>query len=282
MRRLPLGVHKAVPPGVRRRLRHALGRYYVWEPHFDHHRTPELEPGESDGPPDFVGIGVQKAGTTWWYHLIISHPGVFARSWRHKERHFFARYGSQSFGPSDVTDYHGWFPRIPGTVAGEWTPDYFCYPWVPPLLAQAAPHAKLLLILRDPVERFRSGLAHQIRNGSDDAGAVAEAVRRSLYAESLRRWLDHFPAEQLLVLQYERCVAEPEKELAVTYEFLGLDTAYRPERLTDPVNRTAEGRTVLGHEVSRRLEEIFALDIAELSKVMPSVDVSLWSTTPDT
>ncbi len=75
---LPLGVHKAVPPGIRRDLRHRLGRYYRYEAEFDFHTTRPLAPGEVDGPPEFVGIGVQKAGTTWWFRLVVRHRSGFA------------------------------------------------------------------------------------------------------------------------------------------------------------------------------------------------------------
>ena len=127
----------ALPPNVRQAALHGLGRYAPWEARFDF-SPPALGPNEEAGAPDFVGIGVQKAGTTWWYTLILSHPDVSSRSNIHKERHFFDRFGSRSFATSDISDYHGWFPRSPGTRAGEWTPDYFSYAWVPPLLHRAA------------------------------------------------------------------------------------------------------------------------------------------------
>ena len=109
-------------PGSIRRLRHSV-------------------PGSSAGPPDFVGIGAQKAGTTWWYSLIAAHPGVTSRPDIHKERHFLSRFGAERFTPTDIDRYHGWFPRRAGTIAGEWTPDYLSCPWVAPLLSLAAPRA---------------------------------------------------------------------------------------------------------------------------------------------
>jgi len=288
LRDLPLGVHRLAPPALRRTLRHRLGRYYAWEVGFDFHDTPALVPGEVDGPPDFVGIGVQKAGTTWWFRLIVNHPGVshLLSTPRdrvffgpvQKERHFFARFGAEPFGSADISDYHKWFPRMQGTITGEWTPDYLYYPWVPPLVVKAAPEAKLLVILRDPVHRFHSGYAGAIRYGANHIGAaVAESVGHSLYADNLRRWLDDFPAEQLLVLQYEQCVAEPAGELARTYRFLGLDDAHTPPDLTRPVNKTVEQKRTLDADVDRRLQEIFAPDVAELAKLVPSLDLSLWT-----
>ena len=64
-----------LPPGVRRRVLHGMGRYAPWEAGFDF-TPPPVGPGEETGPPDFVGIGVQKAGTTWWFELVLTHPDV--------------------------------------------------------------------------------------------------------------------------------------------------------------------------------------------------------------
>ncbi len=283
MRDLPPGVHEALPPALRRSLRHRLGRYYAWEVGYDHHRTPELEPGEVGGPPGFVGIGVQKAGTSWWHTLILEHPHVSDRRSIHKERHFFARFGAEQFGPADIADYQGWFPRTPGTITGEWTPDYFTYPWVPGLLARAAPEAKLLLILRDPIERFRSGLAHQLRNGADHVGSTqAEALAMSLYADALRRWQAAFPEDQLLVLQYEACVADPGGQLARTYAYLGLDPTFTPATLHTEVNKTEEGKAGLPDDARHRLTEIVGPDIDALAKLLPDLDLSLWPSAPAT
>jgi len=59
-----------LPPTVRTVLLHARGDYAPWEAGFDF-TPPDLGPGEAVGPPDFVGVGVQKAGTSWWYELIV-------------------------------------------------------------------------------------------------------------------------------------------------------------------------------------------------------------------
>jgi Sulfotransferase domain len=277
LKELPLGVHKAVPPGLRRDLRHRLGRYYRYEAEFNFSNTPPLRPGETDGPPGFVGIGVQKAGTTWWYRLIVDHPGAADVIPESKELHFFARFGFQSFGPSDIADYKRQFPRRNDALTGEWTPDYLYYPWVPPLLAKAAPETKLLLILRDPIERFRSGLASEIRNGAAHVGAtIAEVVGYTMYAENLRRWMDYFPPEQLLVLQYEHCKAAPVEQLVATYRFLGLDPEYRPSILNRPINKTLEEKPALDADVKSRLRDLFAPDVAELVKLVPTLDLSVW------
>lgn len=274
---LPPGLHQAVPDEVRRSLRHRFGRYYAWEAGYDHHRTPALEAGEANGSPEFVGIGVQKAGTSWWYQLVMGHPSVTTRPSVHKERHFFARFGTDGFGASDIADYHAWFPRSIGTITGEWTPDYFDCPWVPSLLAQACPEAKLLLILRDPIQRFRSGMAHRSQSGGDHVGSVqVRAARRSLYADDLRRWLSYFPVEQMLILQYEACVADPARELQRTYEFLGLDAGFGPRNLQESVNKTVQGKSALPEDARERLEDFVAADIVAVASLVPDLDLSLW------
>ena len=179
-----------LPPPLQRRILHRLGRYAPWEPEFDF-APPAPGRARPPAPPDFVGIGVQKAGTTWWYQLLSSHPDVWSPEGMHKERHFFDRFGAEPFGPTAVDRYHGWFPRPPGTTTGEWTPDYFFFPWVAPLLTRAAPEARLLLLVRDPIDRFRSGLAHQKRMGTpDSSSSVADAMERGFYHRALAPWLE--------------------------------------------------------------------------------------------
>jgi hypothetical protein len=266
-----------LPPSTRRAILHRAGRYAPWEEGFDF-TPPALGPGEEPGPPDFVGIGVQKAGTTWWYRLVTSHPGVFTRPELHKERHYLSRYGAAPFGPADIAGYHGWFPRRPGTLAGEWTPDYVAYPWVAPLLARAAPEARLLVMVRDPVERFRSGLAHQRRTGvPDTAATTAQAIERGFYHRALTAWWDHFDARSLLVLQYEQCVADPAAQLAATFRFLGLDDGHRPPDLELAVSAAGGDKVDLDGEVRRRLAELYAPDVAALAGRVGSLDLSLWA-----
>ena len=264
-----------LPPGVRKLVLHRMGRYAPWEREFDF-TPPPLAPGDVAGPPDFVGIGVQKAGTTWWYRLLLTHPDIASRPGVHKERHFLDRFGTEPFGPLEVDRYHGWFPRPEGAVTGEWTPDYFSYPWVPPLLKQAAPDARLLLLLRDPVERFQSGLAHQGRMGSlGTSTSITDAVERGFYHRTIGDWLRCFPREQLLILQYERCVADPEGQLRATFRFLGLPEM-RLTSLEQPLGTPAETKVGLDEDVRRRLTAIYEPDVAALARHVPDLDLSLW------
>jgi hypothetical protein len=275
LHRLPGGIRQIFPRPLRETIRRSVGPFAPWEAGFTR-SPPAARPGEVTGPPDFVGIGVQKAGTTWWWDLVNEHPGVFNREDVHKERHYFTRFAFEGFGLGEARSYQDWFPRPSGAVTGEWTPDYFSQPWVPPLLASAAPQARLLVILRDPVERFVSGLAHSDLAASDHLGnAATEAFVRGLYANPLRAWSEHFGADRMLVLQYEQCVADPAGELARTYAFLGLDTGFEPASVNRPRNPTAQ-KTSLHPDARRRLVELYSPDVEETMSLLPGLDIAMW------
>jgi hypothetical protein len=220
---------------------------------------------------------VQKAGTTWWFDMIVAHPDVAHRPAIHKERHYFSSYATAAFGPEQVRGYHEWFPRPPGKKTGEWTPDYVYQPWVPPLLERAAPEARLLVIVRDPVERFISGLTHSpMVRGSHRGTVVAESVDRGFYTAALQRWSAAMESGRLLVLQYERCVADPGAALARTYRFLDLDDGFRPAALTRASSPTRRRKVTLEPDARRRLVDLYAPDVATLAGFVPDLDVELW------
>src|SRR5439155_26836588 len=65
------------------------------------------------GPPDFVGVGAQRCGTSWWHRLIVAHPGVsFVRRPYGKELHFFDTLENHGvLAPEEIDRYHLHFPR---------------------------------------------------------------------------------------------------------------------------------------------------------------------------
>jgi hypothetical protein len=231
-------------------------------------------------PPDFVGVGAQKAGTSWWHELVIAHPHVFTDPAWPKEMHFFDRFWSVPFADSDTREYAAWFARPDGAFAGEWTPRYMFDPWTPALLARSAPDAKVLVLLRDPIARYQSGVTHSLNHDGLPAIAMvaSDAFNRGLYGVQLRRLYSYFAAESVLVLQYERCVAEPAEELARTYEFLGLDASFVPERIDRRVNETFVEKPPLDSPLRHALAEAYQPDLRDLATLVDDLDLSLWST----
>ena len=271
-----------LPSSVQQATLHALGKRAPWEPGFNHH-APEVAGDFPVGPPDFVGLGVQKAGTTWWYSLLAEHPGVYHHPGFHKERHFFGRFCAAEFSQRDAQEYHRWFPRPTGLITGEWTPDYLHQQWVVPMLRVAAPNARLVILLRDPVERFRSGLDHYRERGQKlTPMAVTDAFHRGLYWTQLSRLERVYPSDQILVLQYEACVDDPARQLKETFRFLGLDDSFvsDPDRVHPGVSRTAH-RVELSESTSRWLIDSYQYDLRQLAEHYPGLDLDRWPSFTD-
>ena len=131
------------------------------------------------------------------------------------------------------------------------------------------------MLLRDPVERFRSGLAHQRRDRRTlTVEAYQDAVSRGLYHDALRQWTAYFPPAQILVLQYERCMADPDGQLARTYRFLGLEPI-AVEGIEERVNATTHTLN-LEEGTRKRMVELYESDVRALSQQFPELDLDLW------
>lgn len=266
----------ALPDPVQVRIRHRMGRFAPWE----EGQAPEAPPcpeGMTIGPPDFVGVGVPKAGTSWWFNLIMAHPDVYEpikKEMLFFNRIFFKRFRDQPCEDEDLEAYHRWFPRPPGAKTGEWTPSYLFSYQLPPILHRAAPNAKYLVLLRDPVDRYQSDISRRmprrrLRN------VRYRGLARGFYAAELAPWEKVFDPSQMLVLQYEACSRRPAEQLAATYRFLGLDDSFRPPDLAVAVNKTKVKRTVEpGFE--RLLTELYEPDVVALATRHPAVDLRLW------
>jgi len=237
---------------------------------------PAVPDGWRAAPPDFVGVGAQRSGTTWWYEVIASHPGVTIPPGRPKELHFFDRYCRVANVPAD--SYHRYFPRPPGQLCGEWTPRYMYDYWTPPMLRRAAPRAKVLVMLRDPVERFLSGLAMHLSFGFELNSRVYHQFWRGSYWSQLRTLLEYFDRSQLLVLQYEQCVADPAAQARRTFGFLGLDPAVtvEPAQFTRRVSQTRARKPAIDGATLSALRRSYQAELGQLFAEFPELDSSLW------
>jgi hypothetical protein len=154
--------------------------------------------------------------------------------------------------------------------------------WTPALLAAAAPNARILVSLRDPIERYRSALQRPIRVADSIPAPFAEtapheAFARGLYHQQLLRLFEHVGRERVLVLQYERCVAAPAAELRRTFEFLGLEPVELGEELERHPNRQRR-RLELDPRASASLADAYRDDLERLAALCPELDLDLWPT----
>jgi hypothetical protein len=184
--------------------------------------------------PTFVGIGVPRAGTTWLRTLLESHPDVYLPA-RRKELNFFDLYYDRGLGW-----YEKFFPADGDArkyrAIGEITPYYFYGSDCPARMA-ALPVGKLVLMLRNPVDRAWSWYALMVRDGhfhgSFDAfmaDARWSVVAQGFYSLYLQNYFHHFAREQVLVLIYEHALADVATTKRKLADFIGVSGDKFPPR----------------------------------------------------
>jgi hypothetical protein len=208
--------------------------------------------------PDFLVAGVPKAGTTALHAALSRHPGLFLSPV--KEPKFFLTDGPPPTrgGPGDALTYreHVWqrgryealFDSAPpGARRGEATPFYLYDAGAMRRIHALIPDVKLIVIIRDPVERAHSNWTHLWSAGLEPVGdfiqACAEEERRiaagwapfwhytglGRYGEQLARAFQLFPREQLLVLRYRLLIDAPGAALDRICTFLGVQAGLLTE-----------------------------------------------------
>lgn len=247
--------------------------------------------------PDFVGVGVPKAGTSWWFQCLIEHPEVAAPigydaddNFVGKQLHYFDRFHHDPWvGQASIESYHNHFPGG-DRLTGEWTPRYSQSWWTMPLLGLAAPRAKILMILRNPVDRYESWISHIVKHETRDRGLLVEsdgfhpfaavwseeAWWQGLYGPQVHNVLRVYPRDQVLILQYEQIIRDPYRFLGRTFRFLGLD-GIAPPSMTETLN--ASGHSYRLNQAQRdSLKQSYYRDWAELGRLVPDeIDTSLWT-----
>jgi len=298
-----------VLPRVARKLRRAINylrprqtqsQPKVCRPLVYSFRPENLEPLPSYGwqvrPPDWVGVGAPKSGTSWWYQLLLEHPQIVSHRVRligpkNKELQYFLHFQHRNMNAAALDLYCQAFAAPPGAVCGEFSTQYLLYPTLLEQLAAAAPAAKILVILRNPIDRFLSHWNHLTtkrgqrlfgnirapqRYGLITISFYTEAMLHSFCGSGMARLLRYFDREQVLVLQFERMVRQPEVELARTYCFLGVDERFRARGYGQPVN---QGQYVIPKpdvKERARLAAYLRSDVEHLVSLCPEIDLSLW------
>ena len=185
--------------------------------------------------PDFVIIGAQKGGTSFLYHLLTLHPLVEPAA--RKELHFF---DNPELFDHGAEWYRRCFPRLNSkdgqrSMTGEATPYYLFDPPVAKRMAQIVPQARLIALLRNPIDRAYSHYQMQVKRGTEPR-TFEEAIEqqhssymsRGIYVDQLLRWFEYFGKEQMLILKSEDFFARPVETLKVVLTFLDLPD-WQPE-----------------------------------------------------
>lgn len=178
--------------------------------------------------PDFVVIGALRAGTTTLYSLLSQIPGICLSMI--KETDFFVAELNFKRGPDW---YAGLFPR-PDLVCGDISPNYSTsdrFPGVAERLQAQAPHAKIIYLVRDPVERARSHYQHTWLKSENiappegflDTPVGAHIVGASCYYEQVKPFVTTFGRDNVLILDFDELRVDPRGAASRVAAFVGVD-----------------------------------------------------------
>ncbi|EGV15968.1 sulfotransferase family protein [Thiocapsa marina] len=217
--------------------------YYDWAEHPGINREQSQRRANTKGSsmlPDFIIIGAHKAGTTSLHHYFDQHPDVFMTIV--KEPNYFsfdptnpAHVGAKrsSYRVRSLSDYEALFSTSPPhNRRGEASPSYLHSKSAPFRIKELLPECRIVASLRNPVDRaysaylmaFRDGVTtlrvQEIRPGRDTW------ILQSLYAESLRRYLEVFQDEQLRFVLFDDLNANPSGVMQKLFRFVGVDPEF--------------------------------------------------------
>lgn len=203
--------------------------------------------------PNFIIIGAQKAGTTSLFAYITNHPAV-AKSSKKEVRFFDVNFSK------GVRWYRHHFPLNAalkeGIIAGEATPGYLYHPHAAKRIASIVPEAKLIVILRNPVDRAISQYWHEIRHGAENL-SMQEAFKkekerldgerdygyahvhfsyldRGIYITQIARYLNYFDRNQIHILKSEDLFRNTQAVFDKVAKFLKITSYKLPD--TKPRN----------------------------------------------
>jgi hypothetical protein len=185
---------------------------------------------------DFLIAGVQKGGTTALHGFLSRHPGLFLPA--AKELHFFDNEQVNWEAPDYSTLHSHFIGRHEHQLAGEVTPIYIYWRESMGRIHAYNPDIKIVLLLRDPVERAYShwlmevtrkkeimSFGQAIREGRERNSSqhrVFSYVERGFYSKQIQRVLSHFPREQVLFLKTEDLREKHARTLNSVCAFLGV------------------------------------------------------------
>jgi len=237
--------------------------------------------------PNFIVIGAPRAGTTSLYHYLCQHPQVMMS--RIKETNYFAYLASRAEpgfhpGPTtlwpvkNLTEYKALFRGGESMAMGEASPLYFFAPGTAQQIKLHIPDVRLVVILRNPVERAYSAYLKNRREGIETS-AFADRImqeihhpemvvcsehyylRAGMYFERISDYLQHFERSQLKIVFQEGLQSDPAGLMGELFAFLGVDSGFVPDtsvrfnQSLPPMLVKSSGNRRLLKEITRRVRE---------------------------
>jgi hypothetical protein len=246
----------------------------------------------------FFIVGAQRSATTYLYHLLDEHPQIeMAKPIRPEPKFFLLdnlyeqgidAYVEQFFDPTAFPD-----------LRGEKSTSYGEMEEAARRISAHFPQARIIFLLREPIERAVSHYWFSVRNGletlpigeafrqeesrreSFDQNKISISpfayIRRGLYIDQIELYERFFPPEQIKIMLHERLITSPET-LDDLYRFLGVDDTFNPPSWGQVINAGQKGSETLTPDLEQMLIERFAEPNARLAGRM-GIDLREWNRT---
>lgn len=227
--------------------------------------------------PNFLIIGAAKAGTTALYKYLQQHPQIYMTPT--KETNFFAFEGEavdfqgigdialKDFSITDLKSYQAQFAGVTTEKAiGEACPSYLYYPQAASRIKKYVPDARLIVILRNPIERAYANFLHTVRDDrephtdfalalQDEAVRIANGwewfwhyIQVGFYGKQLQHYYETFPHCQIKVYLYEDLKANAIALLQDIFRWLEVDDTFVPNMALRP-NKSGMPKNKLLHQI---------------------------------
>lgn len=196
--------------------------------------------------PSFLIIGAQKCGTTFLYDSITKHPEV-EESWFKEPKYFSTKYDKMN-----IYQYKAFFNLSNKKISGDASANYLFHPLAPKRMKALLPDAKIIILLRNPIDRAYSHYHQTARRGKEEL-TFEEAIKkenerisditkeimvgnnrnakkwlyysyisRGKYAKQIKNWLRYFSKNQILIINSKDFFIKPEEIYSQVIKFIGL------------------------------------------------------------
>jgi hypothetical protein len=207
--------------------------------------------------PNLIIIGANKCGTTSLHYYLSLHPQIVMS--KEKELEFFVEEGNWAKG----VDWYASHFKKTAKIRGESSPRYTNYPYfagVATRMHEVLPHAKLIYMVRDPIERMISQYIHWYASGIENR-TIEEAfdsrdnpyLPRSLYFTQLEQYLPYYPTSRILVLAAEELLKQRRSTLGKVFDFLDVESNFYRHR--HAIRRHISARKRRKTELGKRIAE---------------------------
>lgn len=196
---------------------------------------------------DFIGIGAARSGTSWTAKILMQHPEIcFPRT---KELNYFSRTRANmtksEYSLTGIDGYLNKFKHCPiSSIKGEFSTYYLPDPDVPEIIKQHFPLAKILVCLRDPLERAFSDYQNIKQTVLKEEDSFEKALlkknsksldsykERGMYHKQLNPYFKLFPRKNIKVILFDDIKKNPKKLIKDIYKFLKVDANFVPSNLS--------------------------------------------------